>query len=44
MSRWTVEGDDEAADDAALEDTDDLAEEDASLEVDIEDKGNDEET
>jgi uncharacterized protein (TIGR02300 family) len=39
-----VEGDDDTADDAALEDTDDLAEEDASLEVDIEDKGNDEET
>lgn len=38
-----VEGD-EAVDDAALEDTDDLAEEDASLEVDIEEKTGDEET
>ncbi|TXL82000.1 TIGR02300 family protein [Vineibacter terrae] len=31
-------------DDAALEDTEDLAEDDAELEVEIEDKGNDEET
>lgn len=38
-----VEGD-EAADDAALEDTDDLAEEDAALDVDIEEKTGDEET
>ena len=38
-----VEGD-ETADDAALEDTDDLAEEDAALEVDIEEKTGDEET
>lgn len=38
-----VEGD-EAADDVALEDTDDLAEEDTALDVDIEEKAGDEET
>jgi uncharacterized protein (TIGR02300 family) len=37
-----VEGDE--ADEAALEDTEDLAEDDAGLEVEIEDKGADDET
>lgn len=38
-----VEGDSDD-DDAALEDTEDLAEDDAEIEVGIDDKGNDEET